>query len=75
MPEPMAKSKSLENVPVVEVIEEEEETQPLPDLVQLEPPEDWCQLSLVGDINMSTVVPCLMQLIKSHIHRAAGACR
>lgn len=77
MPETLGKSKSPENGPVVEVIEEEEEEPSVrPTLCgQCDPPETWCQLSLAGDIDCASIVPTLMQLIKSHIHRAAGACR
>ena len=39
------------------------------------PEDEWKQVSIMGDVNMDSIIPCMEQLIKSHAHRAAGACR
>lgn len=62
---------------------DDDDTQPLPEGTSEAPnntpdaseEDDWRQLSIMGDVDMESVVPTIEQLIKSHIHRAAGACR
>ena len=36
---------------------------------------DWRELNIVEDISHFCIVPTVDQLIKSHMHKAAGACR
>ena len=36
---------------------------------------DWKELNIVEDISHYCIVPTVDQLIKSHLHKAAGACR
>ena len=43
--------------------------------LELEEPDPWCRPNYMDDVAPYTIVPTVNQLIASHLHRAAGACR
>ena len=45
---------------------------PAEDLTERDP---WVPLNVMEDVCSTSIVPVVDQLIKSHLHRAAGACR
>ena len=45
---------------------------PAEDLATRDP---WVPLNIMEDVCSTSIVPVVYQLIKSHLHRAAGACR
>jgi len=45
------------------------------EVVTLETPDPWCRPNYMDDVAPYTIVPTVNQLIASHLHRAAGACR
>ena len=60
--------------PTEEVEPHEADTRPTSpvDLLQ---PDPWTRLNIMEDVNGTSVVPTVDQLICSHIHKASGAVR
>ena len=43
--------------------------------LELESPDPWCRPNYMDDVAGYSIIPCVNQLIASHLHRAAGASR